>query len=169
MVMFDEQGLPHGKSIQIKPFSEDTFLNNEETLIALLKENMDINFPEIPIDINYVIETYNKMFGYHKDGSAILIGAFLGSRLVGFIWAYKKDFFTKRTLHVREIVVHSKARSCGIGEKLLLEIENIAIEEGIDSLDLMCSIHNKKAAKFYVRIGFIPKRYHFEKRLIRKE
>lgn len=163
--MFDFQRFPDDKAILIKPFSEDTFLDNEETLIALLKENMEINFPEVKIDKHYAIDIYNKMMIYQKDGSAILIGAFLDKRLLGFIWAYKRESFGEKRIHVSHIVVQSDLRSKGLGETLLKNLEQHSKVYDFQLIELMCSIKNKKALDFYNRNGFSPTRFQLEKKL----
>jgi len=105
------------------------------------------------------------MLRFLNDGSAILIGAFKGAAIVGFLWAYRREVFGEQRLHVGHIIVSSMERSGGIGTRLLNSLEVIAGEKGIRKLELMTTAANEKTMKFYKSNGFVTVRVQLEKEL----
>jgi len=153
------------KSIEIRLISEDDLIRNKNVLINLLEDNIRINFPETGDLAELVNSSYNDMLRFLNDGSAILIGAFKGAAIVGFLWAYRREVFGEQRLHVGHIIVSSMERSGGIGTRLLNSLEVIAGEKGIRKLELMTTAANEKTMKFYKSNGFVTVRVQLEKEL----
>jgi len=153
------------KTIEIRLISEDDLIRNKNVLISLLEDNIRINFPGIGDLAEPVNSNYNNMRRFLNDGSAILIGAFKGTAIAGFIWAYRREVFGEQRLHVGHIIVNSMERSGGIGTRLLNSLEVIASEKGIRKLELMTTVANEKTMKFYKSNGFVAVRVQLEKEL----
>ncbi len=78
-----------------------------------------------------------------------------GSKPVGYAFYFftYSTFLAKRTLYLEDIFVSEKYRSSGIGEKLFGELIKIAKKKKCGRLDFTVLDWNKKAMKFYNRLG----------------
>lgn len=153
------------KKIDIRYISKDDLIKNKSILINLLEDNLKINFSNINNLTEFAIRGYKDMLRFKKDNSAILIGAFEGDTIVGFLWAYEREVLGEKRIHIGHIVVSSKVRSSGIGSKLVNEIEYLARKKGIKKIDLMTTVKNDKTMKFYKSNGFSIVRVQLEKEL----
>ena len=54
------------------------------------------------------------------------------------------------------LAVYPKYRRIGIGRKLLVEVENLARQQGATKIALNCEKDNTKAYKLYEKIGYTP-------------
>lgn len=151
--------------LEIKEISEDDLFANKNAIIDLLEDNFKINFPDIGNLTESAINGYEDMVRFKKDKSAILFGAFKGKEIKAFLWAYKRVVFKEMRIHISHIVVHSSLRSCGIGSRLLMELDNLCSKEGIKKIELVTSLDNKNAIKFYKSKGFSEVRVQLEKNL----
>jgi len=75
------------KEVMIKLIVIDEFLHNKKVLIDMLRENLEINFPDRRNFEGYAEDSYEKMKAYLLSAEAILIGAFEEDKLIGFLWA----------------------------------------------------------------------------------
>ncbi len=153
------------KTIEIRLISEDDLISNESVFIGFLEDNFRINFPDIDDLAKLANIGYNNMLGFKRDGSAILIGAFEGMAIIGFLWAYTRELLGEQRLHIAHIIVDSKTRSGGIGTRLMNRLEGIANEKGIKKFELMTTLENEKTMKFYKSNGFVTVRVQLEKEL----
>lgn len=153
------------KTIEIRLISEEDLIRNECVLIGLLEDNMRINFSAVNDFAELVNSGYNNMLRFQSDGSAILIGAFKGVSILGFLWAYRREVLGEQRLHIGHIIVNSMVRSGGIGTRLLDTLEGIANEKGIKKLELMTTVQNEKTMHFYKSNGFVTVRVQLEKEL----
>lgn len=151
--------------IDVRFINEEDLNRDKENLIELLEDNIKINLPNIINFTKYAIENYEDMLRFKKNDSAILIGAFYNEKIVGFIWAHKREVYGDSRLHIGHIVVNSKVRSGGIGTKLLNYLENYSIRENIKKIDLMATLANENTMKFYKANGFSIVRVQLEKEL----
>lgn len=152
-------------NIEIRSLSENDILSNKQIIIALLIENYNINFPEKSDLKKYADNSYIDLIKFIEDKTAILIGAFKNDKLVGFLWAYRRDVLGDKRMHIDHIIVDSQNRSKGIGKELLNNLEKIAIRENIYIIDLMTTFNNIETMNFYKNNGYILKRVQFEKQL----
>jgi ribosomal protein S18 acetylase RimI-like enzyme len=151
--------------IQIRLISKEDLIRNESVLKGLLEDNLRINFPVVDDLAQFIHSRYNNMICFEHDGSAILIGAFKGMTIVGFLWAYQKEVLGEQRLHIGQIVVDLDARLSGIGTRLLKALESIANEKSIKRIELMTTIENSKAMNFYKSNDFAIVRVQLEKEL----
>lgn len=153
------------KAVEIRPMPEDDLVANEGILLHLLEENARVNFPWLEDTAELAGTWYRNMLRFAGDSSAILVGAFEGTSLVGFLWAHRRDVLGERRIHVGHIAVRSVERSRGIGTSLLSGLETIASQEGIEKLELMATAGNEDTVRFYEANGFAVARVQFEKAL----
>ncbi|HZK55301.1 MAG TPA: GNAT family N-acetyltransferase [Desulfosporosinus sp.] len=151
--------------MEIRLVLEHDLIKNEDILKKLIKENLKMNFKSINSLAEPAVNGYNNMIRFIRDGSAIIIGAFENSDLIGFLWAYSRDFLGEQRLFITQIIVGSNARSSGIGKQLLYTLEGIAQEMNIKKIELMATVENEGAIKFYKKNGFTEERIQFEKEL----
>lgn len=71
----------------------------------------------------------------------------------------------RTTFFIEDIVVASDCRRKGIGKKLYNYIQNKAIEENIDAIELNVWAFNQNAIKFYESLGMTIKNMKFEKNI----
>lgn len=151
--------------IQIRLISKEDLIRNESVLKGLLEDNLRINFPVVDDLAQFINSGYDNMICFEHDGSAILIGAFKGMTIIGFLWAYQREVLGEQRLHIGHIVVDLKARTSGVGTGLLKALESIANEKGIKRIELMTTLENSKAMNFYKSNGFMTVRVQLEKEL----
>lgn len=151
--------------IEIKFISESDLEKNKQILIELLEENYSINFPERNNLKEYAINSYKDMVRFNKDNSAILVGAYDSTKIVGFLWAYKREFLGEKRIHIGHIIVNSSVRARGIGTKLLDRLEMLACQEEIYKIELMATLENENTMKFYKSKNFNITRVQLEKKL----
>lgn len=156
---------PIDENIDIRFISENDLLKDEKIIKELLDENFKINFLGIDNFNKYVNDGYQNMLRFQRDGSAILIGAYIGATITGFLWAYRREVLGEQRLHIGHIVVNSCARSRGIGTRLLNKLEIFANENGIKKIELMTSVENENTMKFYQSNGFETVRVQLEKEI----
>lgn len=153
------------KDIIIRLVSDVDLEENEKEFIDMIKENYNINFPEIDNLYELSLKNYDDMKKYNKNGSALIIGAFIGSRVIGFLWAYNRSFLGEQRLHISHVVVSPKYRSQGIGTKIIGFIKKLAIEKNILTIELLTTSENVNAIQFYKNHGFKVTRLQLEKSL----
>ena len=84
--------------------------------------------------------------------------------IIGYLSYKIKQRHTKK-LDVDQLVISEKYRGKGLGKKLMNEVQNIAIENNCDRIELNCWLFNENAIKMYEQIGFDKQRIVFEKML----
>ena len=153
------------KEVMIKLIVIDEFLHNKKVLIDMLRENLEINFPDRRNFEGYAEDSYEKMKAYLLSAEAILIGAFEEDKLIGFLWAYEKEIIGEKSIHIGHIVVMKNVRSSGIGTKLISFLEVLAVNKDIHKIDLITTLQNKKTVEFYKARGYSEVRVQFEKEI----
>ncbi len=188
----DRRAEPQGNKAVIRYLTQEDLIRYESILVRLLEENMQINFPEYTKRLaddayepspdnkqtvyrkpeyfhSYVTKALQDMKDYQSTGSAILIGAFSAGRIIGFLWAYRRQFLKERRIHISHIIVNKEERSGGVGSAMLLFLEEMARKEGITKLELVTSAGNEATLRFYAAKGFLITRHQLEKVLADEE
>lgn len=97
------------------------------------------------------------------------LGAFDGELLVGFaratLWEESNMRKDLKTVCLDDIYVLPIYRRRGIAERLFVEVESWAREQGAIRLELHTWNFNKGAIAMYKAMGMTPQRYVFEKKL----
>jgi GNAT superfamily N-acetyltransferase len=88
----------------------------------------------------------------HPEEMVATVGAFDGDDLVGH--AALRLF--ENSLEVKRVIVRADHRGQGISKQLMLELEAIARERGVNSLILQTGNLQTEAIALYKRIGYLP-------------
>lgn len=144
--------------MDIKPISESDL----RELASLQKELIDEDS-----DIERMIELFPII---QKDGNYYLLGARSEGRLVASLAGIVcHDLFGKCIPYmiVENVIVSKDMRQQGIGTRLMMEIERVALERGCRYIMLVSSAKRKKARDFYHRLGYDSANYRGFKKLLR--
>ena len=109
-------------------------------------------FKEIP----FSKEIYHNLV--HHDQYAIY-AYFLEEELLGVIYVNKRG----NIYYIDDIVVKSTYQNQGIATALFKYVEQMALKEGIDRIELDVWSFNEKAIRFYQKMGYTPKTIRYEK------
>jgi ribosomal protein S18 acetylase RimI-like enzyme len=90
--------------------------------------------------------------------TAFSVLAFSGDEPVGLINCIEgfSTFACKPLVNVHDVVVVASRRGQGIAERMLQEVERIALERGACKLTLEVLTGNGSAVRLYERVGFAP-------------
>lgn len=129
-----------------------------ELMRITLLENIIQKFPEeLP-------ETYvEKIPEYIKDDSAVIIGAFDGRKLVGFIWGYVTHIFEEVRLHSYMGAVNPHYRGYHIAKRLMEQQFEEARRRGIFIVEAMVTKENQAAYNWHLKTGFQEERVKMRK------
>ena len=125
-------------------------------------ERNDIYKDTEPIDKNELQEELS------KEETKYLVAEW-ENRIVGICFSKIKEIShhkmmkDRKILHIETICVDKKYKRQGIGTKLYKEISKIAIENKVDSIELMVWGFNEEAIHFYEKLGMQIKNLKFEK------
>lgn len=151
--------------IEIRLLNEPEVIENQEELKVLMDMVLSENIEGV-VDIEKLSAKYvEDMKTFIKDGSAILIGAFEGKKLVGLQWGYEINNFGKRRMHSYFVVIQPKYRGQKIGNRLSEKLEEVALSKGIDTIEAMCSYKNQVAVNYHINNGFEIERLKVVKKL----
>jgi len=137
----------------------------EHTLRDLLLENAQVNFPRAEAPTVMAEGWFANLARFVDDGSAVALGAFEDGALKGLVWAYRREVAGQARMHLGHIVVAVDARSRGLGQRLLEAVERAARDEGVNTIELLASVDNTSASRFYAANGFVATRVQMEKDL----
>lgn len=155
-------------NINIVNINSDILLSDFEQFLKLKNYNSLIHFP------NKDVNSFNKkklleLVEYLKEEKAFVYGAYYGQKLVGFIWGYPHIFFDEKRMFINCLVVEKDYEKNGIGKKLINKMNEFAIENNYDSIDLTVAPFNENAIGFYRHIGFESERIQMYKKIGEKE
>ena len=153
------------QAVEVRTLDNQDLLEHGDMLRELLLENARVNLPNAE-ELAVMAESwFANLARFVDDGSAVALGTFEGGSLKGFVWAYRRDVSGHERMHLGHIVVAPDARSRGLGQRLLEGVENAARDAGITTIELMTSIDNAAASRFYAANGFVATRVQMEKDL----
>lgn len=151
----------------IKEIKIEDFFAKQLTILELLIEsycaNFNITYKQSAIICN---EKLNLLSSYLEQKNAVLIGAYDGEVLAGFLWLYKHDYFGELRLHINQIIVARNYRGRGLGKRLMKESEKVAKQYKIDTIDLFVSETNQDAINLYESLNFTTERRYMKKTLL---
>lgn len=151
------------QSVEVRMLGSQDLLEHEDVLRGLLLENARVNFPDAKEPAVMADSWFANLTRFVDDGSAVALGAFDGGSLKGLVWAYRREVSGEERMHLGHIVVAPDARSRGIGRQLLEGVENTTRDAGVSTIELMTSIDNTAASRFYAANGFVATRVLMEK------
>lgn len=101
----------------------------------------------------------------HPQGLRFL-AAYEGERCVGVAgWRLVATTAVTLKLYVDDLVTVADGRSKGVGQAMLVELEQRARAAGCTTLDLDSGVHRRDAHRFYFRERFSITSFHFAKQL----
>lgn len=152
--------------MQIQKANETLLIKYKKNIIEYIKDVLTEN--NCDNSENEIKSVYDNMSNFLKDGTAVILFAIEGDELLGFIWAYRilNNRILNNRIHITQFVINKKARSKGIGQKLINQIYQIAIEENIEIVELMATCSNKKTMEFYYKQGFKEERVKLSKKIL---
>jgi len=121
-------------------------------------------WPSLEMDYHALYAVYERAL---SSATQHLIVGVQEDRIVGFCSLSLKNNFWKAGCigNVDELVVDESYRGQGIGKKLINRIEEIAISNQCNQIELDSSFHRKEAHHFYESIGYKSRAYLFTKPL----
>jgi len=116
---------------RIQPIELNDLYDYKKVILDLLYENYSVNFPDRSELEKYALKSYKDMVKFCEDKSAIIFGAYEDGTIVGFLWAYSREFLGENRIHLGHIVVNSIYRGKGIGTLMIDSLEKYAIQKKI--------------------------------------
>ncbi len=100
----------------------------------------------------------------HKEYK--MIGAFEGVELVTYAGVYiQTNLYHKRHLFVDDLVTYDTFRSKGYGDAMMEYLVNYAKVAMCENIVLSSGLHREDAHRFYEKVGFEKRSYHFTRGL----
>lgn len=100
------------------------------------------------------------IFGYHGHLEDTIDDAFLKLYAAHHIQHQLPLYEDKETMpgewYIDILAVYPEYRRLGIGRKLLIEVENLARQQGATKIALNCEKDNTKAYQLYEKLGYTP-------------
>jgi len=137
----------------------------KDDLKRLLLENMIRHLAAGKVDEDYFEAKTIEIKKYLYENKAVIFLYLTDDNVKGCIWAYPKTFLDEQRLFVQLLQVCSDSRNCGIGRKLLEKIENYAKKNNYHAVDMITSVSNEGALRFYQREGYEIERVQLLKKL----
>lgn len=147
--------------MEIRELTEKDLTDYQSDIIGYIYDNLMINLPFISEIEKLAEEKYLDIVRFKKDGSAILYGAF-EEKMLGFLWAYEREVFGEKRLHLEHLIVDANARANGIGSKLIEKLYDVALARNVSKVELMTTMSNENAVSFYRKHGYDVKRVQME-------
>jgi len=147
--------------MEIRELTEKDLTDYQSDIIRYICDNLMINLPFISEIEKLAEEKYLDIVRFKKDGSAILYGVFEG-KMLGFLWAYEREVFGEKRLHLDHLIVDANVRATGIGSKLIEKLYDIALVRNVSKIELMATMSNENAVNFYRKHGYDIKRVQME-------
>ena len=145
-----------------KIVSEDLIEKHKEDFANLLLRVYETNFADVHFSESFINKEILRIVSYISDGSALVYVCAHDNHIVGMIWAYVRELFTGKELHIPILVVNDAYERKGISSQLMSLIKNEALENGICKITLLVSSDNNSALSFYEKKGFLEKRKYLE-------
>lgn len=155
-----------GHLLKIRELGIEDFSTHKDTILEMLIDSYTSNFGvSYKTSISIAYEKIDQIPCYLEQNNAILVGAFEKGKLIGIVWLYKHKYFNELRLHINQIIIEKNCRGKGIGTILITEVQKIAKDKGIRTIDLLVSESNLKVVELYNSLGFITERRRMKKEL----
>ncbi len=145
--------------MQITRLNHESFSLWRNQIEKLFNSSVRINFPYAEPDDSYGRDKCKEVAGFLEDGSAIVFAAVEGNELAGWVWCHQIHRLKGKRIHIAEIAVADKWHRQGVGSRLLDKVEQYAMENGYNEIDLLVTASNQSAFKFYQKANYQPERY----------
>src|SRR5699024_5308942 len=95
--------------------------------------------------------------------TGIIFGCKNNDKIIGFVWFFIKNNTFPKTIHVNHFVVSEEFRGKGLGKDLWEKVEEFAINNDIEDIELLVSKNNENAVNFYLKSNFEIERFVMKK------
>lgn len=156
--------------MEIKDFAvkqiDTIFLKNHfDEFYSLFAENTRGHEQDKEISEEYIAFKANEIFKYMENDSSIVLASIFENKLVGVLWSYKRVFMEEKRIYINTLIIKDDYRGMGIGKDLMTEIERVALENNINTIDVSTSTFKTGAISFYENLGYTSERIQFKKDL----
>ena len=133
----------------------------------LHRQALPTRFREPPVD--FQTKFLNEAIG--SSHVKIFVAA-AESEVLGYVRVMLKERLNHPILHpgrsisIEELGVLPSVRRSGIGRELMAYIERFAAREGIHEIELNVWKFNRDAEEFYLKLGYLPARTVYVKKLL---
>jgi len=125
-------------------------------LCEFQKENLEINFPDLPKNIKRFKRNLLEWSKKEPEGIKIVESE---GRVIGYIWLNTKEHYGL----VRHLFVMKEKRGKGIGRKLMKIAEDYFKDKNKNKVRLTVTLSNEKLVGFYKKLGYKGKRLIMER------
>ena len=110
-------------------------------------------------------EKIGDLIDHLSTNTCIAYGAFEGSEIIGYIWAYPHSFREEKRMYISECTVKEGYRNNGIGKAMISLVEQRAKESGFPAIYLHAEAGSMDAVRFYESAGYKKERIQFRKEI----
>lgn len=154
-------------SLHISVMAREDYLNHFDAFYELFAENTRGHVIDQEIKDEYILQKAKEIHHYMETGDVLLLGMFDDSKLIGFLWAYKRIFLEELRYYINSLIVSDLYRGQGLGRLMIIELEKIAIQSGVHVIDVSTATFKTDAIRFYENLGFVSERIQLRKQINR--
>lgn len=135
----------------------------KDSIVDLLHQSFTQSFPGKSINLIELYERLEKLKEYLLADNTRFFCVIEQENIIGFIWFFIKN---NETIHVNHFSIDKDYRRKGVGQRLIKSVESFAYENQINEIELLVTISNEDAIRFYKNNDFVSERLIMKKRLI---
>lgn len=136
-----------------------------DAFFALYVENTQGHELQKEISLPYIEKKAEEIKVLFEKGQVIFLAALIENQFVGYLWAYPKTFIETPRICLNSMLVNKKFRGNKIGERFMLQIEEIAKSMGIDEIDVSTAVFKQNTIDWYLRLGYVTERIQLYKKI----
>lgn len=148
------------KRIRLRNFKP----SDSNALSDFQKETIQLNFPDVDVDINTFKKNLKIWHRQEPDGIKVLER---GGEVIGYVWVNTSynSFRKKRFGLVRHIFIRKDHRGKDFAKRLMRAAEKYLRGQGVSYIELKVTMTNTAAIGLYKALGYKEKRVIMEKKL----
>lgn len=136
--------------------------NYKEDIINLMKNSMEISFPNTEVDDNKIFQRFNSLYSYIEEQKGYVLFGMKNKVLLGYVWFFVTN---SNRIHINQIIVSPESRGLGIGIALMQDVYKFANKHGISEVELKVTKSNERAVDFYNKQNFTVERILMKRRV----
>lgn len=133
----------------------DYLQKHKDSILLFLKETTEASFEDVQITEDDLLERFEKLVHYVISEKGNIISYEIDGSMIGYLWYFKNE---QDRYHINEIAVNSEFRGKGIGTKLINVVEQMALDNKVQGVEMYVSNINKNAVQLYENKGYSPER-----------
>ncbi len=151
-----------GEELTIRRFN---LRRDREQVLDFQHEVYETNFPGLVVDAFFLADYQRDLRRAARSPNEALFVMEDGGQLCGFIWAAMiSTIIDARVGYIKNVYVAPQLRGCGQAERLMAVAEQWLREQGLDKIMLDASVVNRRAVRFYEKLGYATERVRMVKR-----